>query len=106
MTNNGDNGVRHEPRSDLVQRRALTTGFGAAMGTATELALLPGIFGTLGWLLDRWLGTGPLFLVTLLVFAFAGMLVRAWLGYDKEMRAQEAGLYTRLGRRDPRGGTA
>jgi hypothetical protein len=102
-----DNGVRHEPESATqLHQRALATGFGNAMGTATEIALLPGIFGTLGWLLDRWLGTSPLFLVTFLVFAFTGMLVRAWLGYDKDMREQEAGLYTRLGRRNPKDGAA
>lgn len=92
------NGVRHEQK-DLPHRRALSNGFGNAMGTATELALTPAIFGFLGWLLDGWLGTEPLFLVVLVVFAFAGMLVRAWLGYDKAMREQEQGLYTRLGRR-------
>ena len=102
-----DNGVRHEPGSEAHhQKRALATGFGNAMGTATELALLPGLFGALGWFIDERLGTTPLFLVGFLVFAFIGMLVRAWLGYDKEMREQEAGLYTRLGRRGPKEGTA
>jgi F0F1-type ATP synthase assembly protein I len=109
------NGVRHEhqrkpgaptPAADArsaLHQRAMANGFGNAMGTATELALLPGVFGFLGWLLDGWLGTEPLFVVTFLVFAFAGMLVRAWVGYDKDMRAQEAGLYTRIGRRGHEG---
>jgi hypothetical protein len=99
-------GVRHEQGSAggalLGHRRALATGFGNAMGTATELALLPGLFGALGWFIDGRLGTAPLFLVGFLVFAFAGMLVRAWLGYDKQMRELEAGLYTRVGRRGRR----
>lgn len=77
-------------------------GFGNAMGTATELALLPAVFGFLGWLVDGWLDTRPLFLVAFLVFAFAGMLVRAWIGYDAEMREQERGLYTRILQRGPR----
>jgi F0F1-type ATP synthase assembly protein I len=101
-------GVRHEQPSaespKQLHQRALANGFGVAMGTATELALLPAVFGALGWYLDGRLGTEPVFLVALLVFAFAGMLVRAWLGYDKEMREQEAGLYTRLGRRGPKEG--
>jgi F0F1-type ATP synthase assembly protein I len=80
----------------------MATGFGNAMGTATELALLPGILGAFGWFLDERFGTEPVFLIVLLVIAFTGMLVRAWLGYDREMREQEAGLYTRIGRRGPR----
>lgn len=104
------NGVRHEQPNDrdgsLLHKRAMANGFGNAMGTATELALLPGIFGALGWAIDGWLGTGHLFLIVFLVFAFAGMLARAWLGYDKEMREHEAGLYTRIGRRSPGGPAA
>jgi len=80
----------------------MANGFGNAMGTATELALLPGIFGFLGWLLDGWAGTEPLFLVGFLVLAFVGMLVRAWVGYDADMRELERGLYTRIGQRGPR----
>ena len=103
-------GVRHEQSNagerKQLHQRALATGFGNAMGTATEFALLPAVFGGLGWFVDGRLGTRPLFLVVLLVFAFAGMLVRAWLGYDKEMRSLEAGLYTRLGSRPPRDGSA
>lgn len=102
------NGVRHDEPHErkLLSQRALNHGFGNAMGTATELALLPALFGALGWALDGWLGTKPVFLVTFLVFAFAGMLVRAWIGYDRDMREQEAGLYTRLARRNPPRGAA
>lgn len=90
--------VRHEAEIDGMgrHRRALASGFGDAMGRATEIALLPAIFGGLGWLLDRWLDTRPLFFVALLVFAFAGMLVRMWLGYDAAMRRHEVELTDRL----------
>lgn len=102
------NGVRHDEPQDgaPLAQRALNHGFGNAMGTATELALLPGLFGLLGWWLDGRFGTSPVFLVGCLLFAFVGMFVRAWLGYDREMREQEAGLYTRLARRQPREGAA
>lgn len=108
-----DNVVRHEgaqraeePSSRaLLHKRAMANGFGNAMGTATELALLPGLFGALGWFIDNQLDTGPIFLIALLSFAFAGMLVRAWLGYDKEMRKQEAYIANRL-HRGHDGGTA
>lgn len=104
------NGVRHDdeqaPDDRTLAQRALNNGFGNAMGTATELALLPGLFGLLGWWLDGRFGTAPVFLVSLLIFSFVGMFVRAWLGYDRDMREQEAGLYTRLARRSPREGAA
>jgi F0F1-type ATP synthase assembly protein I len=91
------NGVRHEHRSErlaakLVERRALNQGFGNAMAFATELALTPLIFGGAGWLLDRWLDTSPVCTIAFAVFAFAGMLVRAWIGYDTEMRRHENDL--------------
>jgi len=86
------NGVRRQLDPQvLAAKRDLNRGFGEAMSVATEIALLPAVFGFLGWLLDRWLGTSPLFLIALVVFAFAGMLVRTWIGYDAEMRRHEAG---------------
>jgi hypothetical protein len=102
------NGVRHDEPQErkLLAERALNHGFGNALGTATELALLPALFGLLGWWLDGLLGTEPFLLIAFLIFSFAGMLVRAWIGYDRDMREQEAGLYTRLARRNPPGGAA
>lgn len=84
------NGVRRQldPKV-LAAKRDLNRGFGDALSRATEIALLPAVFGFLGWLIDRWLGTSPAFLIGLLVFAFAGMLVRTWVGYDSEMRRHE-----------------
>lgn len=86
------NGVRRHLDPEVLARRDLNRGFGEAMGRAVEIALTPALFGFLGWFLDRWLGTSPVFLVVLLVFAFAGMLVRAWAGYDTEMRRHEDAL--------------
>lgn len=86
------NGVRRQLDPQvLAAKRDLNRGFGDAMSRATEIALLPAVFGFGGWLLDDWLGTSPVFLIALLVFAFAGMLVRTWVGYDAEMRRHEAG---------------
>lgn len=79
----------------LAAKRDLNRGFGDAMSKAVELALLPGIFGLLGWWVDGRLGTSPGFLVGMLVFAFAGMIVRAWYGYDAEMRRHEGDLQGR-----------
>jgi F0F1-type ATP synthase assembly protein I len=87
------NGVRRQldPKV-LAAKRDLNRGFGDALSRATEIALLPAVFGSLGWAIDRWLGTTPLFLIVLLVFSFAGLLVRTWVGYDAEMRRHEEAM--------------
>lgn len=74
---------------DLGSKRETYNGFGEALARGFEMALTPAIFGGLGFALDKWLGTSPIFLLVLLVFSFAGMFVRAWIGYDTEMRRHE-----------------
>ena len=102
-------GQRRYPRS-VLRRLAFVraaTNVGLSLEEiGAELALLPGLFGLLGWWLDGLLGTEPFLLIAFLIFSFAGMLVRAWIGYDRDMREQEAGLYTRLARRTPPDGAA
>jgi F0F1-type ATP synthase assembly protein I len=75
---------------DLRSRRETYNGSGEALSRAFEFAVTPAIFGGIGWLVDDRLGTEPLFLIALIVFAFAGMFVRMWLGYDTAMRRHEA----------------
>ena len=47
--------------SRSAARRELNNGFGEALAKAFELAVTPAIFAFLGHLLDRRLGTSPLF---------------------------------------------
>ena len=75
---------------DLRARRELNNGFGEAMSRAFELAATPAIFAGLGWLLDRWLGTGPLFLIGFFLFAVADVSYMAWRRYEDEMQRHEA----------------
>jgi F0F1-type ATP synthase assembly protein I len=90
-----DNGVSRDgdgagrDTDHFRERRALNKGLGDGMARAFELAITPVIFGGLGWLVDRWLGSAPWFLIVFVVFAFAGMFVRMWVGYDTEMRRHE-----------------
>jgi hypothetical protein len=65
-------------------------GFGDGMARAFELAAVPAIFAGLGYLVDGWLGTRPVFMIALVVFALVGIVARMWFGYDLEMRAHEA----------------
>lgn len=57
-----------------------------------ELALAPVILGLLGLLLDRALGTVPVFLVLFTVLGFAGAGVKIFYTYRYEMAQHEAGL--------------
>ncbi|MBC8365125.1 MAG: AtpZ/AtpI family protein [Actinobacteria bacterium] len=46
-----------------AETRELKQGFGDAAAAAFELAVTPAIFGVLGWLLDRAVGTSPVFTI-------------------------------------------
>lgn len=70
-------------------KRVMNNGFGDGMSRAFELAITPLVFGGLGYLLDRALGTAPVFAVGLAVFAVIGMFIRIWIGYDLEMKSIE-----------------
>jgi F0F1-type ATP synthase assembly protein I len=54
-----------------------------------EMALTVVVFLGLGWLADRALGTSPLFMVVLVVFAMIGQSARMWFTYDARMRTLE-----------------
>ena len=83
------------------ERHALPAGAGAILGrVATELVagVMVGTF--IGWALDRWLGTSPLFLVMLFFLGAAAGMLNVWrmvsgrgmaTGYFDEHR-QNAGL--------------
>jgi ATP synthase protein I len=75
---------------DLRERRELNNGFGDALSRAFELAATPAIFGGLGWLVDRWLGTSPLFLIVFFFFAVAGVGYMTWFRYESEMQEHES----------------
>jgi F0F1-type ATP synthase assembly protein I len=81
----------------LPARRQLNQGFGDTLTKAFEFAVSLGLFLFFGWLVDRWLGTQPVFMVAFTIFAFAGLGVRLWIAYDREMRRHEAAHRDRHG---------
>jgi F0F1-type ATP synthase assembly protein I len=61
------------------------------MGRGTELAITPLVFVGVGWLVDRWLGTAPVATLVIATLGIAGTFLKVWIGYDRDMRAAEAG---------------
>lgn len=76
----------------LPAKRDLNRGFGDTLSRAFEFAGVVAVFLGLGWLVDRWLGTQPVFMIVLTVFALVGQGVRIAYAYDAQMRKHEAEL--------------
>jgi F0F1-type ATP synthase assembly protein I len=55
-----------------------------------EIALMVPIFLVLGWLLDRWLGTAPIFMIVMVVLGLVGVFCRLRYSYDQRMAEHEA----------------
>lgn len=70
-------------------RRQLNRGLGDGFSNAVEIALVPAIFGGLGWLLDSALGTDPFLFIGFLSFGFVGIIVKLWLRYDAAMAKED-----------------
>lgn len=63
------------------------------MGKSTgsyELVLTPLFFGLLGYLLDRWVGTVPLFTVLFALSAIVAVSIKIYCVYKYEMEQHEA----------------
>lgn len=77
---------------DLSAKRELNNGFGNALTAAVELAVTPALFALMGWQIDRWLGTSPVFLLFLFVFTVGYVSWRQLTTYDAKMRRHENDL--------------
>jgi len=75
---------------DQNPKRDLYNGFGDGLALAFEFAVTPAIFGVLGYLLDRAIGTVPVFTIIFALLCVVGMFVKVWYSYDASMRAHEA----------------
>jgi F0F1-type ATP synthase assembly protein I len=70
-------------------KRGLYNGFGDGLAQAFEFAVTPAIFGAIGYVIDRALGTVPVFTIILSLFCLIGIFVKTWYVYDAEMKAHE-----------------
>jgi F0F1-type ATP synthase assembly protein I len=79
--------------------RELYGGFSDTLTLAFELALIPAMFAGLGLVLDRWLGTSPLFLIVWVALAATGLGAKMYYRYKARMEALEEGAPWRGGAR-------
>ncbi|MGD9753872.1 MAG: AtpZ/AtpI family protein [Acidimicrobiia bacterium] len=73
---------------DNSQRRELSRDLNRSSG-GFELAFVAAIFGGIGLLIDRWLGTVPVFALGLFMLGIVGTVLKLWIGYDQQMRKLE-----------------
>jgi hypothetical protein len=59
------------------------------LGGGMEIALMVPIFLVLGWLLDRWLDTAPIFMIVMVVLGLIGVFCRLRYSYESKMREHE-----------------
>ena len=85
---------------ELSQRSEPSNNFGDGTSIAFELVGTPAIFGVMGYGLDRWIGTTPLFTIVLTLVALATVAGLTIWRYNAEMRRADTA------RRAHREGTA
>ena len=68
----------------------LNPGTGDKVGKGIDVALVTLAFLGIGYALDHWLGTKPLFMVGLVVLGLIGEFLRFWYDYDARMKVLEA----------------
>jgi F0F1-type ATP synthase assembly protein I len=88
--------VQHIP-----QPRQLNQAFGEALARAFEFSATVAIFCLIGFGLDQWFDTTPLFLITLFVVVLIGQTVRIWYAYGAAMRTHEEARRQKVGRAGP-----
>ena len=62
----------------------------AAVSHGTDIALTVAFMFGVGWLLDRWLGTAPIFMIALTLLAGIGFFAKFKYQYDAKMDQLEA----------------
>ena len=61
-----------------------------ALGRGMDIALTVGLFFGVGFFLDRWLGTTPLFMIVLTLLAVVGFFISMKYRYTANMERLEA----------------
>lgn len=72
----------------MRQAAAGSTNEGLGQGAETAIGLL--VFVGIGFAIDHFAGTTPVFMIALSVFFAVGQFVKIWYGYDRKMQSLEA----------------
>ena len=59
------------------------------IGRGMEFAVMVLLFFGVGYALDNWLDTKPIFMIILVVLAIVGQFASLYYGYDERMKAHE-----------------
>jgi len=78
-----------ENQEDAREIRGPSRQYGLAYRVAIEMAAGLAVGAGLGWALDRWLGTRPVFLVVLALMGFAAGVLNSWRAAQQAVRAAE-----------------
>ncbi len=77
---------------DLSAKRELNNGFGYALNAAVELVVTPALMALIGWKIDDWLGTSPLFLAVFAAFTLGYVVWKQYTAYQGSMARHEQQL--------------
>ena len=72
----------------MRQAAARSTNEGLGQGAETAIGLL--VFFGIGFAIDHFAGTTPVFMIALTIFFAIGQFVKMWYGYDRKMQGLEA----------------
>lgn len=72
----------------MRQATAGSTNEGLGQGAEAAIGLL--VFFGIGFVVDHFAGTTPVFMIALSVFFAIGQFVKMWYGYDLKMKSLEA----------------
>ncbi len=75
--------------AERATRRRIYAAASDGQNQAFEFAIIPALFGLVGYGLDRWFGILPVLTIVMAVLAFVGLGVRAWYQYDAKMGVLE-----------------
>jgi F0F1-type ATP synthase assembly protein I len=78
------------PKKPTQQQPSTGRSSSDGAGRGMEFAIVVLAFLGLGYVLDRALGTKPVFMIVLVVLSLIGQFASMWYGYDARMRELEA----------------
>jgi F0F1-type ATP synthase assembly protein I len=77
---------------DVRNRRAATQqGYNDALTQALTFVIAPVLLGLLGFAIDRWLGTGPVFMLALASLGVVATFVTAYYEYQARCAREDEG---------------